>query len=172
MIEGLPRPDPTYATHFPVLAAVVARTTGAVAEVGSGQFSTPLLETLVHPPRRWATFETSPTWISNLRIPRLSNHQIIPVRPNEVPDLTGYEVAFIDGEVPAFRADIALGCGAHILIMHDANPDWEPTYHYRDRLRSRFKFHAFYGRLRPWTMILSNHVDPFDLLPPSTLFQE
>lgn len=172
MIPGLPPPDPAYATHFPVLAAVVARTTGDVAEVGAGQFSTPLLEALVHPPRRWTTFETDPNWIRGLRMPLLPHHDVRPLPPERVPNLSSYEVALIDGEVPYHRADIALSCGARILILHDANPDWEPTYHYRERVIPRFRYHAFYGRLRPWTLIVSNEVDPMGLLPPTLLFRE
>lgn len=172
MIPGLPPPNPAYATHFPVLASVVASTTGAVAEVGSGQFSTPLLESLVHPPRRWTSFETDLNWLHSLRHPRLPNHDLRIIDPLQVPDLSDYEVALIDGGEPSFRADIALGCGARIIVCHDANPDWEPTYHYRERLLRRFRFHAFYCRLNPWSLIVSDFVDPRDLMPRGLLFKE
>lgn len=172
MIPGLPPPDAAYATHFPVLAAVVARTSGDVAEVGSGQFSTPLLEALIQPPRKWATYETDPSWISSLRLARLPNHRVVPLGAEQVPDLSGFEVVLIDGEIPGHRADVALGCQGRILLLHDANPDWEPTYHYRERVVPRFRYHAFYSRLRPWTLIVSNDVDPFSFLPRTLLFRE
>jgi len=172
VIPGLPSPNSAYSTHFPVTAAVVAATSGDVAEVGSGCFSTPLLEALVRPPRRWTSFETDLGWLHSLKHPRLPNHNLRIMGGGGVPDLRGYEVALIDSGNPGFRADIALGCGASILIMHDANPGWESVYRYRERLIPRFKFYALYCRLEPWTMVLSNEVDPFDLLPNGLLFRE
>lgn len=172
MIPGLPQPNPSYGTHFPVLASIVGATSGDVAEVGSGQFSTPLLEAIVRPPRRWTSFETDLNWLHSLRHPRLPNHDLRIISPLQVPDLSRYEVALIDGGEPSFRADIALRCNARVLIVHDANPDWEPTYHYRERLLRCFRYHAFYCRLNPWSLILSDSLDPFALMPSGLLFRE
>ncbi len=172
MIPGAPIPMAAYGSHFAVLAATVARTSGPVAEVGCGCFSTPLLEALIHPPRRWTTFETDPRWFNLVDHPFLPNHDSRIIGKRQVPDLRDYEVAFIDGEIPEFRADIALGCGARILVCHDAEPHWDHIQQYRKRLLPAFKYHAFYSRLDPWTLIVSNDVDPFDLLPRTLLFPE
>lgn len=172
MIAGVPfRPDAGYSTHAPVLAALIAKTGGGVAEVGAGFFSTPLLEAMVRAPRELATFETDPSWFYSMLPERRPGRTVRFRLEGEIPDLRRFEVALVDSSPSSFRADIAVWCGAKIVVLHDANPDWEGDYGYRARVLPKFRYHGFYARLYPWTLVVSDEVDPVELLP-GLLFRE
>jgi len=56
-----------YGSHLPVLIRLVAMTRGAVLEIGTGHYSTPMLHALCCPGRELVSVETDFSWVSEFR---------------------------------------------------------------------------------------------------------
>ena len=169
--------DLGYFSHIPVLAALTARTLAkrSVLELGMGWGSTPLLHALCRLDGRGLySYETDPAWMDTFRFLEGDFHRFRPVKSWEGEtfsqewDQPGvesrYSVAFIDCAPGEIRRELALRLKdrCEYIILHDALCDGVHggggDYRYESIL-PQFKYHAYYGVLRPATLALSNFRD-------------
>jgi hypothetical protein len=109
--------DP-YATHIPVLAAVITATKGPVLECGAGFYSTPLLHALCRN-RRLVTVETEARWAREFKIFEDEKHEFV-ICLDLAPIVELWDVVFVDGKswerVPVFQK---LRKFARFFVVHD-----------------------------------------------------
>lgn len=154
------RPDFGYFSHFVPLAAAVAKTEGAVLELGSGWGSTPLLRAMCRN-RVLESYDSDLEWSEKMGVPHVVNWKAWS------PAFAQYGVAFIDCAPGEARAELAMRMRgkAKFILLHDAECD---TMHggggnYRyDLIVPHFKYVEYYRLLRPVTLILSDD-EPFGL---------
>lgn len=146
--------DPT-STHFPILAACVARTSGPVIELGCGDYSTPMLHLLCKN-RLLVSVESDASWLARYEDLKSPNHELSLVRDwssaSRIEERT-WDVALVDhapGErrVPEIRR---LMHRAKFIVVHDTE---DPGYGYETVL-PEFRYRYDYKRLRPWTTVVS-----------------
>ena len=162
----MPSNDLGVYSHFPILAAAVAGTTGPVLELGCGWGSTPMLEIMCRRQRRvLESYETDEQWAGLLRVSHVPNWEAWTPRLHSV-DGPAYSVAFIDcapGEVRG-RLAVRLRRAARFILLHDAlsdPPHGGGNYRY-DEIVPEFRFVEYYRVVRPATLILSDD-EPFGL---------
>lgn len=159
--------DP-YSSHAPLLAACVAATSGTVIELGSGLYSTPLLQSLcLAQGRILITVEHDRQWLSRVYDERghHPNHRCILVDAWGDLDKYGEEltcdVAFIDlapADQRAWAIDV-MRRWARILIIHDTETEQRHNYPgVEERLR-QFKYRVDDRRRGPWATAVSDSVD-------------
>lgn len=146
-----------YATHLPILCAAVSLTKGAVLEMGTGWYSTPVLHALCGDSRRLVSVDTDAVWAERFAHLRTPSHQIItPASYDECHDLLleSWDVAFID-HAPALRriVDIERVTHARYVVIHDAEECRDYGY---SRIIPLFKYALVATRQTPWTAVLSN----------------
>ena len=122
-------PDYGYASHFPVLAAALAKTTGPVLELGMGWGSTPMLHAMCAPKLRILnSLETDKNWYKQFESFDCDFHSVL-----RVPDwkdimaqfgmshVLKWDVAFIDCSPGEIRKDLAMRLKgkAKFILLHD-----------------------------------------------------
>jgi len=142
-------------THFPILAACVARTTGPVLELGCGDYSTPMLHLLCRN-RRLVSIDSDANWLSRYEDFRSSTHELVHASDwanAGVIDANSWDVALVDHAPGTRRAPEIqrLMHRAKFIVIHDTE---DPNYGYEPIL-SQFKFRYDYTRLKPWTSVVS-----------------
>lgn len=165
-----------YGTHMVPLLTAVINTTGPVLEMGSGDFSTPLLHALCALHNRFLlTTESDQAWLSLFLDLENDLHKFIylPVFENcqnqdrmaggkpELWDSIGLDrhwgVVFID-HAPGLRRSIdvqRLRNNADIIVVHDTQA---AGYHYEPILSS-FKYTFVYKRYNVTTTLVSDTID-------------
>jgi len=166
-----------YGTHFPVLATVVAQTTGPILEMGCGDYSTPMLHGLCAPTMRMlVSADVSETWLSLFLDLERDWHRFIyvPVYEGEhngnniwfsigqwmwdtVGSDTHWSVVFIDHS-PGLRRVIdieRLRSQTDIFVVHDTE---DMRYGY-DRVLKTFKYIYEYRRYHITTTVVSDTID-------------
>lgn len=148
-------------SHFPVLAAAVARTTGPVLELGCGWFSTPMLRLLcrhLHPEhpqwRRLESYDTDKDWAAKFAVP------IVKDWTSWQPAEKHYGVAFVDNSPGESRVGLIKRLKGHarFIIAHDTEADIPPSggnYGWA-QLNGLFKYAVTFNAFRPWTTIYSD----------------
>jgi hypothetical protein len=160
-------------SHFPVLATVVARTTGPVLECGTGFYSTPLLHLLCGT-RPLVSLETDPAWLEqNLRLASPTHEfklvhnwdEMIPLFQSRF-----WDVAFVDhspglGQPQAssvrHKTVAALANHAKFIVVHDTEQAPASDYKF-EPVFATFKYRTDVTLWKPWTTVVSN-------FEPSTL---
>lgn len=158
-----------YGSHYPILAAAVAKTTGPVLELGAGHWSTPMLHYMCREWRQLITAETDFGWLKQF-VEGYSRHPIHEF--HHVTDWTQwdvlekrapYGVAFVDCAPGEIRHELIrrLQGRAHFIVAHDSERDYNTGANYMyERVTPLFKYVSEWRRYRPYTLILSN-VEPF-----------
>ena len=157
-----------YGTHIPILLACLHRTSGPILELGSGWYSTPLINAFAHG-RLARTIESDPDWFAKISAIGLyhphttKSHQFIfapdfdlaPVKDQR------WSVALIDHEPPSRRGGDLERLRDHsdLIIAHDTEHD---AYNYRPVLDS-FQYQTTFRQWMPWTTVVSDTV-PLDWL--------
>ena len=159
-------------SHVPVLAAVLARTTGSILECGMGWWSTPLIH-LVANGRPVLSLETDQAWSEQLEqfknewhhfgiIENKGHHPTIKrwVELGDRVQKGEYEVAFLDQSPGEARVPMALALRGKVkfIICHDLEADIPPgggNYGWR-QLEGLFRHQLTYNHVRPWTGIYSD----------------
>lgn len=159
---------PAYGSHFPVLAAMVAQSSGPVLELGAGDFSTPLLHLMCEPGRRSLdTVETDPAWLESFTDLRTDWHRLHSVELDGWDRLTWIDerrwgLVFVDHRPGERRiVDIARLRGrADFLVVHDTE---ERGYGYEPVLAT-FPHRWDWKRCSAWTTVVSlEHPIPLGL---------
>lgn len=149
-----------YATHVPLLVRAFDLSQGDVLEVGTGYFSSTILDWLCSiSGRKLASYETDPKWYERSKRMQSDHHDIIFVENwDDIPLADRHwGLAFIDHS-PHHRRSIEverLKDTADYIVAHDTEPRSENLYGY-PRIYSLFKYRYDYKKVEPWTSVLSN----------------
>lgn len=150
-----------YATHLPVLAAVVDNSQGPVLEHGVGYYSTPLLHALcAGTERRIVSVNGDPLWFERFRNYARPWHEFrLAAMPEDAPDLLDVEwgAVLIDGacleRAPWLKALWAAD-RARFIVVHDTEI---PTSYDYTPVLSKFSY-RYDAKMRvPWTSVVSRH---------------
>lgn len=150
------RPDLGYGSHFPVLAAAVAKTTGPVLELGCGWTSTPMLRLMCRD-RKLESYDTDKEWAKTFDVPLVERWD------KWEPKEQHYGVIFIDCSPGEERKHLAMRLKdkATFLVLHDHEAGSAAAYYF-EHIIGEFKYNETYRMLRPHTLILSDE-RPFGL---------
>ena len=159
MASLAPRFSKKSSTHMPVLMACVQATDGAVLELGSGMYSTPLLHWLCSlKQRKLITYEDSLDWFTEAKKFQNKYHRIRLVEDWDKIDISGHwSVAFID-QSTASRSPMAIKLkdNADYIVIHDTN---SPHHYHYDTVWPHFKYRYDFTKQDPWTSVVSNTKD-------------
>lgn len=164
--------NPNYGTHMVPLMTAVVHTQGPILEMGSGDFSTPLLHAICSVNKRFIlTTDTDKNWLSLFNDLACSWHNFIyvpvyeddqnlnpkPILWDEIGGDRHWGVVFIDHRPGERRAiDIQrLRKNADIIVVHDteyAGYNYEPVL-------STFKYRFSYERYQTQTTLVSDTKD-------------
>lgn len=152
-------------THFPLLIKAVQASTGTVAELGGGLFSTPLLHWLCFDNKRKVkTYESYKHYYDFEKKFQSDTHDVIFVKNWDTHQFDDhYGVVFIDHSIPKrvhTRGDDALKFKdkADFVVLHDAGTQSNPKYGY-EAIYPHFKYRKDWIGCFPHTTILSNSID-------------
>lgn len=172
-VSTLSDPHVEYGSHFIPLAFGYSQSSGAILEMGSGHYSTPLLHALnLKDKRKILTTDTSKEWLSNFKELENDWHQFqyIPVyeddwevnpKPEKWEDLAiptkEFGLIFVDHR-PGERRKVDIARFAEtkaLVIVHDSQ---EMSYGYEEAF-SKYKYRLDYKRFPVHTTILSNELN-------------
>lgn len=145
-------------SHFPVLAAAVARTSGPVLELGCGWGSTPMLKLLCRDAHKLLeSYDNSKEWADLFGATHVERWD----RWN--PKEPYYGVCFIDSSPGEERNQLIakMKGRARYIIAHDHEAGSAAAYYY-EHVIPLFKHAEVYRVVRPHTLILSDEA-PFGL---------
>lgn len=152
-------------THFPLLIKAVMESTGTVAELGGGLFSTPLLHWLCFDSRRpLVTYESYRHYYDFEKLFASDSHRVEFVEDWDAHTFDErYGVVFIDHSIPKrkhTRGDDAIKFAfkADYVVLHDAGDDAHQKYGYYEAYK-HFKYRKDWTGCRPHTTVLSNFHD-------------
>jgi hypothetical protein len=145
------KPEQCWASHLPALFSCLLATSGAVLEVGAGDWSTPLLRKFCEVAgRAFITIEEDPAWArkcGSFYVPLgVMTDYLAGSARNDI------SVVFLDHNGHRRAADALLFVdSAEYIVIHDY-----PAPEIFDSLDlSRWKHHIVDKRARPWTLVLT-----------------
>lgn len=164
-----------YGSHYPVLAAVVARCLAMrspirVLELGAGDWSTPMLHYMCKATGSMLqTAETDVNWLERFKEYEGPSHQLSIVDSWEDCDLLAqaWDAVFVDcapGEARHKAIEQLVKAGSvHTIVAHDSERDYGTGANYMyEKVTPLFKYVSEFRRFRPYTLIMSN-VEPFHI---------
>lgn len=122
-----------YATHIEVLAAAAMRTTGAMLELGIGEYSTPVLRAL-RGERRLVSLEADVAWFERFRWMACAGHELTLVADWDAVDVAQHWGLVVLDHAPAHRRIIEgrrVAAWADLVVVHDTEAacyDWRPLW--------------------------------------------
>lgn len=156
-------------THFPMLIKAMQSSDSAIAELGSGLFSTPLIHWFDFENKRLRiTYESYPHYYQFAREFASDNHKIVFVSDWSTLKLEEhYSVVLIDHSIPRrkhTRGDDAIRFAniADYVILHDAGSNPDPKYGYENAYK-HFRYRMDWDKEYPHTTVLSNFKTLLDL---------
>ena len=167
-----------YESHFPILAACIARTTGPILELGVGEGSTPMIHYSA-PNRFRVSADTDLSWLRKFAEGYYSprQHEFIHVDATPIkgiPDVTvgiqawrkfsmietcQWGCVIVDCAPGEARHELAIRLAnrAHFVILHDSETDYQAGGNYMySEATVRYKHVSEFRRFRPYTMVCSN----------------
>lgn len=151
-----------HATHIPLLARVFDQSDGDVLELGTGYFSTLLLEWLCSiSDRKITSYETNQKWYDRAKRFQSNYHDVIKIENwDEVPTDKHWGLILIDHgpnerrivEIERFKDK------CDYMVIHDTEPESNRAYKYSE-IWSLFKYKYDYTKIKPWTSVVSNFKD-------------
>lgn len=156
-------------SHFAVLAAAVARTTGPVLECGMGDFSTPMLHLMCKGKRELVSLESDREWLNRFSRYISDDHDMGLIEASietweaygkSIGDFYKDGVIFLDQAPGEARVPMALALKgkARFLVCHDTEADIPPSagnYGWA-KLNGVFKYASTYKEFGPWTTVYSD----------------
>jgi hypothetical protein len=163
-----------YATHLPVLATCIANTKGPVLELGSGEYSTPLIHMMCKD-RVVVSTDHDHEWLDKHTLnPKLPHSfRLVPrdYHKRETLELAkqNWGVVFVDHIHADYRASdvMAFREMAEIIVVHDTI--WESEeldYCMINGVLDKFEYKWEHRRSRPYTSAFSM-TNPLKFLPIS-----
>jgi protein-L-isoaspartate O-methyltransferase len=148
------RPPDPYSTHLWPLAFWLDRVNPRPLEIGTGYYSTPLIQA-----QGGLSVEEDQNWLSHMR--KFYPQIISPM--GRVLSEEKFGVVLIDSCIEGERVKWLerLRPNGKVFILHDSNPDWDSVYGY-SKIRGTFKYARDYADFYPHTLVLSNVVDLHD----------
>lgn len=149
------KPEQCWASHLPALFSCLLATSGAVLEVGAGDWSTQLLRTYCHVAgRNFRSIEEDEQWsikAGSQYVPLSAMTEWLQRAAN-----AKWSVVFLDHNGHRRAADALLFVdSAEYIVIHDY-----PSPDIFDKLDlSRWKHHIVDKRARPWTLVLTQSED-------------
>jgi len=149
-------------SHLPILCKAFEYGDGPILEMGSGAWSTPILDMLVRrrEKRKILTLENDKVWYEKVKRTYQSDyHDVLYIQDwDDAPiDDTFWGLVFIDHR-PALRRKtdiVRLKWQAYYILAHDTEPEINQFYGY-DRVEKHFKYNFLYDDIKPNTTIYSN----------------
>ena len=155
----------SWATHLPLLTAILTRTTGPVLELGPGVYSTPCLAEICKAMGRpYLGLDCDPKWIGHseqlMRAPNQKVKLLSSWKEGEVLEAIKDfypEVAFIDQFPDGSRIGTlrTLASKVDVIVCHDTSPNMDRRMGLRPEL-DKFKYRYTYDGLMPWTDAVSH----------------
>ena len=143
-------------THFPILAAAVARTWGDVLELGIGDYSTPMLHhMLARSSKHLVSLETSEEWLELFAHFRSLNHELnLMKRWEDVAVGHNWGVVFVDVAPGDARPGLAAAFKdtAHFVVCHDTEAYGDGW----DKIKGVFRHETVWKEYPTWTTVYSN----------------
>lgn len=153
-----------WGTHLPILTRIMDMTDGAVLELGTGVWSTPVLDFMCRESKRkLVSYDNDPDWFEpNKKQWQSDFHDIKIVEDWDKADIdnTHWSVVLVDHK-PAKRrfVDIKrLANNANFILIHDSEPESDKFFKY-SWIYKHFKYRFDYTKCRPNTTVLSNFID-------------
>lgn len=148
-------------THIVPLVRCFELSTGDVLEIGTGLYSTPLLDWLCEMyGRKLVSLDTDKKWSSlNIEKYQKPSHDVIFAPDMDKINITDrhWGLVLIDhSPSPRRRIDISrLKNHADYIIIHDSQPskDWKFRY---SKIYPEFKYIFHYNKINPHTTVVSN----------------
>lgn len=157
-----------WGTHLPLLTRLVDMTDGPILELGTGVWSTPVLDFMCNGTnRKLVSYDNDPVWHEYNKKWQSNYHDIRLVEDwDKAPfDMMHWSIAFIDHK-PAKRRKVdikRLANCANFIIIHDSESESDKFFKY-SWIYKYFKYRYDYANCRPNTTVLSNFVDVKSLL--------
>lgn len=153
-----------WGTHLPILTRIMDVTDGPVLELGTGVWSTPVLDFMCRETKRkLVSYDNDPVWFEpNKKQWQSDFHDIKLVVDWNKADIDSihWSVVLVDHK-PAKRRmkDIKrLANNANFILIHDSEPESDRFFKY-SWIYKYFKYRFDYIRCRPNTTVLSNFID-------------
>lgn len=165
------QPKELYGSHLPVLTRLMDVTHGPVLELGMGLYSTPLLHTLCTLQNRFlVSYDSDPVWFEENKKWQNMGHSVIFVPDDKWEEAQfdemarHWSIAFVDHKPAKRRKDEIkrLAGIATFVIIHDTEPESDRYFKY-SWMEKYYKYRYQYSKLRPFTSVWSNFVDPIFL---------
>lgn len=159
-----------WGSHLPLLSKVMDLCDGPVLELGTGVWSTALLDLMCRESKRkLVSYDNDSTW-HETNLKWQSEFHDIKLIPEEgwddIPlEKTFWSVAFVDHK-PAKRRKVdiqRLKDNALFVVIHDTEPESDKYFKY-SWIYKYFKYRFDYTKCRPNTTVLSNFLDVSKLL--------
>jgi len=152
----------TGSTHLPVLVSALSRTKGAVLELGTGLFSSPVLHELcAEQGRELVSYEDNKKYY-DLAITRQSElHPVNFIASYDLADIKReWGVVLIDHHPPQRRVTdiIRVANCADYIVCHDAEPRNDHVYRY-STVSALFKYNWTYDKFKTHTTVFSNRME-------------
>lgn len=153
-----------YGSHLPVLLHLVDVTDGPILELGTGQFSTPLLDLMCRDKKRLlVSVDNDPKWHKENSKWESDFHRVVLLNDWDTFDLSAefWTIAFVDHK-PAKRRRVEiekLANQAMFVVVHDTEPEMDKFFRY-GKAFAKYQFRYDYTKCKPNTTILSNYANP------------
>jgi len=150
-------------THIPLLVRVFDLSEGDVLEIGTGRYSTPLLDWLALGARRKVySYESKGFWYNKTKHMNSAYHHIVFTPSWDAADFDQrrWGMVFIDHSPDGRRpTEVArLANLADYIVMHDTEPEHDEIYGY-SKIWGLFQHRYDHTRLWPNTTVVSNRHD-------------
>lgn len=146
------KPEQCWASHLPALFSCLLATSGAVLEVGAGDWSTPLLRKFCEVSDRYfKSYEEDPVWAGKTGSIHCEPSDMTRVLADWAADRK-WSVVFLDHNGHRRAADALLFVdSAEYVVIHDyPSPDI-----FKALDEKRWKHQIVDKRARPWTLVLT-----------------
>jgi len=158
-----------WGSHIPILSRVLDITDGAVLELGTGVWSTALMDLMcAETKRKVISYDNDPAWFdANKERWQSDYHDIRLIEDWDSIDLKEHfwSVAFIDHKPASRRKNDMerLANLAQFVLIHDSEPESDKYFKYSWKYKF-YKYRYDYTKCRPHTTVLSNFVDVAKIL--------
>ncbi len=146
------------ATHIPLLVRVFEKSEGNVLEIGTGYFSTLILNWLcsIHD-RKLVSYESDPRWYKRAQNNSINSEVRLIESWDDLKADEYWGMIFVDHgpaerrieEIKKFKDN------CDYMVIHDTQPQANVYYRY-SHIWSLFKYRYDYTKIIPWTSVVSN----------------